>query len=228
MLSIWSLDGFVLDTAKYEKVYGDLAGIVRGGADIEKYEKLCPVHDVSGPRPFEGLIEESYIPRARVATKKQLAGEILDIYQVLHAHYAIAKHYGFSNTMDFPDTCCGNATRNVVSSLWLRGYREAVIGYRWKKHAFGFMPYLIRGKGYVLGFDPTSDQYEVGLDRNHMFVGKGTSWRYECVLGINMFPDIMLHFGMLRKNLNSEGKLRGDDRFMEDGVVKYLEKCFNA
>lgn len=164
----------------------------------------------------------------KVSDTKEFETHVLNIYQVANAHYVLGKHDDFS----FPHMCCGSSGRNVAASLWAIGYPSAAYVYdRFDDHGYTIVPFKLAGKteGVVM-LDPTSDQLWNGLDkqpRNAVSVFLERRWEYKThwQKGADLYPDVVMHVGIMKKILVKNWGLANDRHY--DEPRSFLEKAFD-
>ena len=113
-----------------------------------------------------------------VENEEELKGHISRVYQMSYVHYMLGKKHAL--TKNFPDLGCGVGSGNMVHSLGLMGYPNAVWGAQYMfDHIYVMMPFVLDDLKGVIVADPTSDQlWKKRNPRNAVFVGFGEKFEY--------------------------------------------------
>ncbi len=92
-------------------------------------------------------------------SKKQLNQHVSFFQNVVYYHNELVDLHRESNLYEYyPSYCCGTAARNVVSSLLIQGYNQALIFFSSKNHWYAWVPFLLRKKPWCIIIDPTHEQ----------------------------------------------------------------------
>ena len=251
-----NINDFILNSNFYEKVISqrtegklNLADITKDSLpikDINRYEEIVPynMNTFSNNELLSGVIKKAKKypnPFSKsIKNLKELGREILLIYQVAHAHYAIAKHYGFEYCGIFPDGCCGPSGKGGGGTFWIHGmYNATYASYNNRNidHGYNILPFVMQEpffKGVILA-DFTSEQlgkYKGEVRRNLVTIKQGTDWVYNTDYDFkaDLFPFSILHLATLLKkgSIRDNGELayRLSGLYFQDGR-KFLELAFS-
>jgi hypothetical protein len=249
------LDGFILNNKFYEAEMAAKNGnlqldSIRKGTlhknDLKQYEQITPYHmknfDRNLLRSAINFAQAYPEPIAKlVENPEELERDILKIFQVGYAHYAIAKHYGFWNGYDFPDGCCGPSTRGITGSLWHHGYFNAshVVYFDdedFLDHAYAFLPFVMIEPSFegVILLDGTSDQRSTinkKHERNFLTIKKGKTWNYivRPDKNSNLYPRFVLHIGELANGngIKINGEIETPNVDYNGGIKQFLAEAFS-
>jgi len=242
---------FTLDTERFEREMGkrngglDLRKMKAGslsGRDLAHYQQILPHHYLKPNPRIRVLIElAKRYPgpiSKRVADAKELERDILTMYQVAYAHYAISKHVDLTNGgFEFPDGCCGKSARALTVSLMMHGFLNAtaVDFICHFDHTYVMAPFVMEEpamQGVIL-VDPTSDiigQYKGKWRRNLVTIKEGMEWDYvtRYLETINFYPHFVLNLGCLSKEgiMGNDGCLTDKETLYFEGCKRYLEQAY--
>jgi len=216
---IGTLDGFVLDSRRYEKLIAsqngnlDLATMrpyTMNEADIEHYESICPAYQGRIDMELARIMGLVRPPRAREATLNSLARDMTKYFQILYSNYALCRDNNFDyidngKQFFFPEKFCVSSTKGAVGSALLHGLDAYVAGSRKASHVYLIAPYLVDGVEVTLIADPTIDQFGKFRGRNTrnlVMLKTGRQWSY--FKDVEMFPDTVMDFGQFHVALLNE------------------------
>ncbi len=175
-----------------------------------------------------------------IKSLNELEKIVLDTYHVSYAHYILGhknklKKRGQKNKLieySFPNYFCRTSSDNVMLSLMMRGYPNAMfVGNIIFDHAYVVLPFMFEGRGGVILSDPTSDQLwknHKNKPRNMVSVIFGDRWKYktdwEC--RANLYPDNAAHLNNVK---NAQIRENGNLRYgiYKSNVQQLLQEAFS-
>jgi len=131
---------------------------------LDKNEEHCraliPAFSTNGyheKKLLEQIAKKTSLCALRVQTMYELQTHALAAYEVSIAHYLLGKKY----VAGFPKNRCATSSLNVMLSLILHGYENALIvrkRSRELQHTYVALPFILNDRTGLIYVDPTAEQ----------------------------------------------------------------------